>query len=197
MTLPRATVERFRAGEAQAFAEVVRAYTELLRRVVARYWASAFEREEAMQEIWTHVYQQRASFDVERSEELGGWLATLARRRALDLLRRSDPSAPLREDGEAVLGELEAPADGADPVELRELGEAVEAFAAKLVPVWRRFFELYFVKGLEYVDVAPAMGISRLRCKYMKKVLLVRARRNEALMAALGRAQERGEGHAR
>src|SRR6266511_821573 len=55
VTLAVATLRRFKDGEATAFADVVRAFTPLMRGVTARYWKGTFEREEAMQEIWLHV----------------------------------------------------------------------------------------------------------------------------------------------
>lgn len=189
MTLSRATLERFQAGEAEAFAEVVRACSGLVRGVVAGYWRSPFEQEEAMQEVWAHVYKQRAAFDPSRGDELVGWLATLARRRALDLLRRStDPAAPGREEDALDAGEEAAPTS-VDPAELSDLSVAVEQFQSKLGPAWRQFFTLFFVQGLDFSEISAAMNISRLRCKYMKKVLLGRAQRSAPLLAALGRAR--------
>ena len=191
MTLPRATLERFRNGDPQAFAEVVRAHRSLVARVTARYWRSTFEREEAMQEIWAHVFNQRATFDLERADTLPGWLATLARRRALDLLKRpEDPATLASDDG---IDGLETDDVQADPAELRELTAAVEGFAAGLRANWRQFFQLYFAQGLDYAEIATAMRISKLRCKYMKKVLLGRARKNAPLMSALGRAHSGGK----
>lgn len=192
MTLSRPLLERFQQGDASAFAEVVRCHTGLVRSIAAKYWASPFEQEEAMQEAWAHVFKQRATLDPGRAEELAGWVATLARRRMLDLRRRpADPGAAGTE--EEPLEELDAAApSGPDPAEVAELGEAVREFQARLGPAWQRFFALYFVQGLDYPEVADALGISRLRCKYMKKVLLAKAQRSAPLLAALGRAKRAG-----
>jgi RNA polymerase sigma factor (sigma-70 family) len=192
VTLPHALLERFQAGDASAFAEVVRAHSGLVRRIVAGYWSSLFEQEEAMQEVWAHLFRQRETLDLSRADEFAGWVATLARRRALDLSRRPrDPGAAGR-DEDALEG-LEEPSPArVDPAELSELSAAVEDFQSKLKPAWRQFFVLYFVQELDYAEVATALKISRLRCKYMKKVLLRRARKNVALGAALGRADAGG-----
>jgi DNA-directed RNA polymerase specialized sigma24 family protein len=77
-------------------------------------------------------------------------------------------------------------------VELAELSAAVEAFRARLEPHWQRFFTLYFVQELDYAEVAATLRISRLRCKYMKKVLLRKAQQSAALAEALGRAHAGG-----
>ena len=75
-------------------------------------------------------------------------------------------------------------------VEEAALAAAVDRFREGLAPAWRLFFDAWFVKGLAYPDVAAALGISRIRCKYMRKVIASRARRDPAIMAAIGRAVE-------
>lgn len=65
-----------------------------------------------------------------------------------------------------------------------------------LEPQWRSFFELHFMQELAYGDVAKHMGITKIRCKYMKKVLLMRARRDRRLSEALGRYKRSGDEHA-
>lgn len=187
LTLAVATLRRFKEGEATAFAEVVRAFTPLMRGVTARYWKGTFEREEAMQEIWLHVFRHRDALDLARAGAFAGWLAVLARRRCIDLLRHRVDLVPLDDVDEAeALFWLTAPAE-AQPGEDAELVRAVGAFKARLDPVWRQFFELHFVEGLDYAEIGVRMKIGKLRCKYMRKVLGERARRNAALMAALGR----------
>lgn len=193
MTVAGATLRSFKQGDAAAFADVVRAFSPLVRAVTARYWKGAFEREEAMQEIWLHLFRHRDALDLERADAFPGWLAVLARRRCIDLLRQRADTVALDEVDEATaLAWLTAP-DAAPPGERAELDKAVAAFTARLDPVWRRFFDLHFVEGLEYAEIGVRMKIGRLRCKYMRKVLSDRARRNVALMAALGRARGGGD----
>ncbi len=192
MTLPETTIHAFRAGEADAFESVVRALAPKVAAVAGHFFRSEFEREEALQEIWLHAYRQRETLDPGRLDSFEGWLATLARRRCLDLLRRA-PGA-----GEEPAGAEELAGHGPDPqrqAELAQVRQAVDQFAGKLKPGWRSFFQLHFVEGLGYEEVAARLNISRLRCKYMKKVLAARARRNPGLAEALGRRRERG-GHA-
>jgi RNA polymerase sigma-70 factor (ECF subfamily) len=186
--LARATLERFRLGDAQAFAEVVRRYSPLVHAAVARYWKGAFDREEAMQEIWMHVFCHREAFDLSRAESFSGWLAVLARRRCIDLLRH--PEDPLvGKDAEEALARqwLNGPPNQERTVGNQDLARAVEAFAKRLKPRWHEFFVLHFVDGLDYDEIAKRLSISKLRCKYMRSVLAARARRNREIAAALGR----------
>jgi RNA polymerase sigma-70 factor (ECF subfamily) len=189
-TLPASTVERFRAGEADAFAEVIRMLAPRVRAIARRYLPSPFQQEEAMQEVWVHAFRQREALDPERAAQFDGWLLTLARRKVIDVARQIGRQPTPVEEAE------ELPDDGApavDAVERRELGEAAAAFAERLEPDWRDFFELHFVQGLEYAEVAQRLSISRLRCKYMKKVIAARARRYRPLLEALDRMQSRGD----
>lgn len=149
-----------------------------------------------MQEVWVHAWRNRSSLDLGRVETFSGWLAVLARRRCLDLLRAAaNPAEPGPEEPEALLRWLEEPPTQQAVPEAAQLHAAVEAFVRRLRPGWREFFELHFVEGLPYGEVAPRLGISKLRCKYMKKVLAAKARRDPGLREALGRTRsERAEG---
>ena len=189
------TLLRFRAGDPVAFAEVMEAYLPLVREVVRPLWKTGFEREEALQEAWVHIFKAREALDAQRLGEFPGWLAVVARRRCFELLRRqADPSAPSRPAELLLLDGVPHPAAAQPPpVERAELLAAVAAFREGVKPGWRRFFDLHFVEGLPYKEVAAELAISTLRCKYMKKVLAARARRDPALIAALGR----GVAHAR
>ncbi|OGQ11751.1 MAG: hypothetical protein A2138_20040 [Deltaproteobacteria bacterium RBG_16_71_12] len=142
-----------------------------------------------MQEVWLHIWKNRSAVDANRAGELAVFLAVLARRRCIDLLRTKTPEQQLDDIAEPAAGELP------DVVEQSEIAAAVAAFKQKLRPQWGRFFDLHFVQGLPYDDVAARMSISKLRCKYMKKVLATRARNNVELLAALNRTST-GAAHA-
>lgn len=144
-----------------------------------------------------HIFRNREAFDLERADSFSGWLAVLARRRCLDLLRRRTPPPSSRELEEAeAVGWLASAPEQEAAVEDAELMEAVAAFKARLKPSWRSFFELHFVQGLDYKEVAERLSISKIRCKYMRRVLARRARRNPGIMAAVGRQICEGTGNA-
>lgn len=187
----RETFERFRAGDGAAFAEIVRAYDGLVRRAARAYWRSPFEREEAMQEVWLHVFKNRAAVDVDRVDAFPGWLSVVAKRKCLDIVRRRRPETGALED--------DAPAEQDDPRDAAERGALLRAaaeFEERLKPSWRPFFRLCFVEGASYQEIEARLGYGALRCKYMKKVLAAKARKNRALLEALGRWRSVGEGGA-
>ena len=75
-------------------------------------------------------------------------------------------------------------------VQQQQIKDAVSAFKEKLDPQWQSFFDLYFIRQLDYGEVAEHLNITKLRCKYMKKVLISQARKYQPLLDALGRGSE-------
>jgi RNA polymerase sigma-70 factor (ECF subfamily) len=186
--LDRDILLAFREGDPAAFAQVMREFDPLVRSIAGRLFPRPFEQEEAMQEAWVHVFRRREALDVNRLEAFPGWLAVLARRCCLDLRRIPMTQFASADEEEALaLSEARPDDDPRRQLEAAELKAAVARFVAALEPVWRTFFELHFVQGQDYADVAAELGISKLRCKYMKKVLAARARADPAMRAALGR----------
>jgi len=143
-----------------------------------------------MQEIWAHVFRNREAIDPSRPDDLPGWVAVLSHRRCVDLLRARNPAAPLPDDPTVALEAMEIRATPEHAAEEAALAAAVGRFRDGLDPAWRLFFDAWFVKGLALPEVAAALGISRIRCKYMRKVIASKARRDRAIMAAIGRAME-------
>jgi RNA polymerase sigma-70 factor (ECF subfamily) len=196
-SVAKATLEGFRRGENQAFAELVRTYSHMVRSIVNRYWQGAFHREEAMQEIWAQVFRQREALDPSRFDEFGAWLTAVARNRCIDLLRKEGRSiGPDYDDPVKALDKVPASPLQEHAVESSDLLDAVKSFKAKLRPRWRSFFDLHFVEGLGYREISVRLGISRARCKYLKRVLVRRAQRDVRLLDALGRHMRSGGDHA-
>lgn len=183
--LPRETLEAFLDGDAAAFAEVVRAYGPIVRRVASRFWSSVFECEDALQEVWLHVLRHRHQIDRDRLDSLPGWLSVVAQRCCIAMRRRSRGEPVVHDEGTAATIASEEETDRA--IVEGDLRREVDAFTARLRPQWRRFFELHFVEGLEYADIARQLSISTTRCKYMKRVLTARAKRSRPLRGILER----------
>lgn len=179
--LPRETIEALIRGDTGAFEQLEATYAHIVRRVVSTFWRGAFDREEAMQEVWLHIWKNRGAVDAERAAQVGGWIGVVARNRCVDMLRGTQHAVALDDVAELVAEET------VDFAEQKQIRAAVAAFTDRLRPQWKSFFDLHFVEGLPYDDVAARLNISKLRCKYMKKVLAARARKNAPLLAALSR----------
>jgi len=166
LRVARRVLALFRVGDREAFAQVVRAYGDSVRHIAARYWPGAFDQEEAVQEVWLKAYQQREALDPDR--------------------RRPRSADELEADRELPDGE------GCDPERAAQVGElvaAVEDFRGRLDEGWRIFFQLQFAEGLSLAEIGDRLELRPSRCKYMRRELMRRARRNPRLLAALGRFQ--------
>jgi RNA polymerase sigma-70 factor (ECF subfamily) len=112
--------------------------------------------QDVVQEVFVTVWNQAARFDPGRGS-LGPWLFTLARHKAIDLVRRE---STIRKRTVDVDLELEV----ADEDVHREAWEnvrreRVRAAIATLSETQRTALELAFFAGLTHVEVADRLGI--------------------------------------
>jgi RNA polymerase sigma-70 factor, ECF subfamily len=110
--------------------------------------------EEALQDVFVTVWERAAQFQPERGRPMA-WLMSIARYRAIDLLRR-ERLAP------ALLAEpLEPASQEAEPTEERSLlsgGALLERCLALLTQEQRQCLELAFVGGNSHQDIAQRLG---------------------------------------
>lgn len=164
------------AGDQRAFAQLYEASSShlfglLLRILQRRDWA-----EEALQDCFLKVWQKSESYEPSRGAPLT-WLSTIARYRALDLLRMKRPEVEMPEEGEEPPLTLADP--GQDPVDraiesqgLGRLGECMGGLQAEQ----KRSVLLAYYEGYTHQELAQAMnaplgtvkswvrrGLSRLR----------------------------------
>ena len=86
-------------GDRAAFERFYSATAAKLFGVVRRILNDQAQAEEALQDVYVRIWQMAPSFDATRGKPLA-WAATLARYRAIDLLRRNAArDAPAREEG--------------------------------------------------------------------------------------------------
>jgi RNA polymerase sigma factor (sigma-70 family) len=150
-----------------------------------RLFRSPFEQEEAVQEVFLHLYRARETIDPLRLDTLEQYVLTIARRKLIDVWRARAGDArheELRE--EHWTDELNEPEAHVANSELREL---MERFEDRLKPSYRAFFRAVFVEGRDFDEARQAVGIGALRAKYLKKVLLLRLRRHAPLREFLDR----------
>ncbi len=170
--LEAGSADAFRRGDRTAFFAVYEAYGADVRGVVARYFRSPFEREEAVQEIWLNVHQAASQFDPARGR-LRPWLRTVAVNRCLQILRAQGRRPRATEEAdEADLVAPDTPLTAARNARLRA---ALEAFAATLPPDELGVFRLAFAEGGAQEEVAEGLGISVRRYKYLRKKILLKA----------------------
>ena len=152
-----------------------------------QYFQTPFEQEDAVQEAFTHLYAHLDAVDPLRAESLPGWVVTSARNRILDLARQKRPTAAV-ELTDDLVGEEEG--KGLEVVVGAELRAVMTAFEEKLKPAYRPYFRSVFIEGLDWEDARLTLGLSRLRTKYLKSVLIKLLQRHGPLLEVLGRGKD-------
>jgi RNA polymerase sigma factor (sigma-70 family) len=85
-------VERVRAGDAYAWAELTDRYINLLWSIARGLGLGESDAADAVQTTWLRLVEHLD--DVREPERLGSWLATIVRRESYDILRRSARTRP-------------------------------------------------------------------------------------------------------
>ena len=146
---------RFRDGDPDAVRAVYQEYGRLVYAVAFKVLGERGLCEEATQQTFVKAWRASTSIDVER--ELGPWLATIARRVAIDLHRReaqrgSIPLATIPPDHP----ELTAPAaTAADVYDVWEVRRAV----SELPEDEREVVRLQHFAGLTHAQIANRLGV--------------------------------------
>lgn len=186
LSLDTTFVRALRQRDAAAFEALVRAFLPRVRRMAVQYFQSPFEQEDAVQEVFAHLYAHLEAVDPLRVESLPGWVVTSARNRMLDLLRQKRPQESV-ELTEEVGGEEAA--KGPELVLTEELKVVLLRFEEKLKPAYRSYFHAVFLDGRDWEEARVELKLSRLRTKYLKSVLLKLLQRHGPLLELLGRGK--------
>jgi RNA polymerase sigma-70 factor (ECF subfamily) len=165
-------IVRARAGDRDAFGQLVGHYAPDVQRLCRRLLGSPAESEDAAQESFARAHAALASYDPARS--FRRWLLAIAAHCAIDALRRRRRDARLFEsealDAAALADPGPSPLQHGLSTELRsQLLAAIEAqpdhYRAPLV--------LRYFADLDYAEIAELLGVSRNQVA----TLLFRARR--------------------
>lgn len=149
----RTTVAR---GGRDAFRALVLDHQHAVHAVLAQmlFRATTADVEDLAQETFLRVHRGLATFEDRGPGHLKKWIVTIAARVAIDHLRRARaPHEPL--DESRLRGR-----EGADELaKLRRLGARVEAALDEIGPEQRSVLVLRQLQGLEYQEIADALGI--------------------------------------
>ncbi|WP_245314718.1 sigma-70 family RNA polymerase sigma factor [Labrys sp. WJW] len=114
------------AGDRAAFRNLYDATQSKLYGVVLRILRDRPQADDALQEIYVRIWDKAADFDPNKASAMT-WMATIARNRAIDLLRSARPLAG------ADAQEIEdLPAEASEPLEARHRSEELQRLLACL-----------------------------------------------------------------
>ncbi len=148
-------------GDQQAIAALYDRYGDVLYAVAYRVARQRADAEDAVVEAFTQAWRDASRFEASRGS-VAGWLAMIARSRALDIVRarvrrdRITTSASSRDpDGPLAMGS--SPTDPADSYDSTERKRQVQAALETLSPPQRQAIELAFFEGLSQSEIAQRL----------------------------------------
>jgi RNA polymerase sigma-70 factor (ECF subfamily) len=183
MTSDEELLLRFKAGETEAFGQLVRRYERELYGYLRRYLGDEALAEDVFQNTFLQVYQKLDQYETGRP--VRPWLYTIATHQAIDALRRAGrrPVVSLDQEREteingakrSLLDIVEARnCDPLDQLEAEERRERVRAGLAELPEHLRSTVMLAYFQGLKYREIADILEIpvgtvkSRLHAALLK-----------------------------
>ena len=160
-------VERARAGDLEAFEELLGCPQQRVMRVVLSILKEPMDAEEVAQDVFLTVFEKIDHFRGDSS--FSTWLHRVAVNAALMRRRKSkaDRSVPLDdvmpsfdERGHLAVDIADWSQQAGDPVLAREAGEVIEAAVEKLDEIYRTVFALRDVQGFSTEETAEILEFS-------------------------------------
>lgn len=147
---------RFREGDPDAVRSIYHSHGRLVYAVAYKVLGEPGLAEEATQQAFLKAWRAAQSFDERR--ELGPWLASIARRVAIDLyrreaLRRADPLEDVHEGDPALVSSPESVEAIYDIWEVRQA-------VAELPDDEQEIVKLQHFEGLTQAQVAERLGVA-------------------------------------
>jgi RNA polymerase sigma-70 factor (ECF subfamily) len=148
-------------GDERAVAELYDRYGQVLYAVAYRIVGQRADAEEVVLDAFAQAWREATRFDTSRGS-VAGWLTTIARSRALDLVRarsRRDritaTAAAERPDSSPAMGGWRV--DPSTAVDLAERRRQVQLAMEALSPPQRRAIELAYFEGLSQSEIAELL----------------------------------------
>jgi len=160
-------IERYRAGETQAFDALVRRYRNELFHFLIRFMGKRSAAEDVFQNAFIQVHQSLDTFDTDR--RFKPWLFTIAANKGRDFMRKQKRrptvplSAPISRSGDEgqdfvdlMQADLPMPDERMQDEELAgKVRQAVDAMPEHL----REILMLAYFEKLPYAEIADVLGI--------------------------------------
>ena len=158
----RALVERMAAGEERALGALYDRHGGMAYALALAIVREGADAEEVVADAFGQVWRSATQYDAGRGS-VAGWLATITRTRALDLVRARGRRTraverAARADPDGLATPLGTPADRADrQVERHEARRLVTRSLAELPEPQRRVIELAYFGGLSQTEIAAEL----------------------------------------
>lgn len=156
-----ALIKRMALGDESAVGPLYDRYGQVLYALAYRIVALQADAEEVVAEAFAQAWREAGKFEAGRGS-VGAWLATIARSRALDLVRArsrririTDTAAQSEPDGSPGMSRSQP--DPATQAETAERRRQVAAALGALAPPQRQAIELAYFEGLSHSEIAERL----------------------------------------
>jgi RNA polymerase sigma-70 factor (ECF subfamily) len=143
----RALVERCRAGDEDAFRELVERYKDLVFALIARTVQDHSRAEDLAQEVFLRIHRGLPYFRGEA--RLSTWIYRIVANVCVQDHERARPAVPL--------GDARTPSAADRQYGDIELRDRVEKAIARLPPQYRLVIAAHYLQGVQYEDLAEAL----------------------------------------
>jgi RNA polymerase sigma-70 factor (ECF subfamily) len=148
-----ALIQKIVQRDESALAALYDRYASLLSSLLNRILRDTQASEEILQDVFYQLWRNAAQFDPARGS-LPGWLAVIARNRAISRLRRHNPS-----EGEELLETtVIVPANLENALAQQQLLARVKGALENLSSEQRAAIELAYFEGLTHSEIASKTG---------------------------------------
>ena len=144
----------------------MRRYQRPIVSLIARMTGDRSLAEDLAQETFVKAFRSLAAFDTTR--RLSSWLFRIAHNTAIDAMRRARAPHAALDSGDAIsAGPPDEPSTppAPDPVERRELGNALEAALAELRPDQRAAIVMRYENGLSFDEIGAVLGVPEVTAR--------------------------------
>lgn len=146
----------------EAFAAIVRQYSQMVWRICLRILGNADEAEDAVQETFIRAWKALPGYDSRYS--MATWLGTIAARLCCDTLRKRDLHRRFESDT-SKLREADREQDPESGNIADELERQFQKAIASLSPMQRTVFVLREIEQIPFDDIRKATGWSAVQIK--------------------------------
>jgi RNA polymerase sigma-70 factor (ECF subfamily) len=150
-------MEAIQRQEPEAIDALFHRYRLLLKSVILRVVRSHASADDVLQESMLEIWHHAGNYSPDKGSALG-WIVTLAKRRAIDHLRRQQTYANARErlQGDPQLSLVEQPHDAATACERADVNRILCHHLTKLPTPQQQVIRLAFLNGMSQREVALA-----------------------------------------
>jgi RNA polymerase sigma-70 factor (ECF subfamily) len=144
-------VSAIRSGDEAAMAELYDRYSGVVYSVALRVLGDTGAAEDVLQEVFLQLWRNPGTFDANRGS-LPGWLAVIARNKAIDSLRKRRPEDEISDVVVSVEPDL------VRGVEWNRTLDKVRGALGNMPAPQRSALEMSFFEGLTHTEIAEKTG---------------------------------------